>query len=74
MPWSCAQSADIFASGGFADACQSYMRALEIKEEAPSAWDSLSLALVAKGQFHLAELADNHDLAALKAAPEVFVN
>ena len=74
MPWSCAQSADSVATGGFADACQSYMRALEIKEETPSAWDSLSMALVAKGQFQLAELADKHELAALKASPEIFVN
>lgn len=62
-PWSCADSV---ATGGFADACQSYMRALEIREETPSAWDSLSMALVARGQFHLAELADRHELAALK--------
>ena len=58
-------------TGAFADACDSYVRALEIKEESPSAWDSLSMALVAKGQFHLADLADKHDLAALKTSPVV---
>lgn len=64
----------VYATGGFADACQSYVRALEIKEESPSAWDSLSMALVAQGQFHLAELADQHQLAALKASPELCVS
>ena len=47
------------------------MKALEIRGEPLSAWDSLSMALIAKGQLRLAELADKHDLAALKAA---FVN
>lgn len=74
MPWSCAEGTHSVATGGFADACQSYMRALEIKEETPSAWDSLSMALVAKGQFQLAELADKHEFAALRASPEIFVN
>lgn len=61
------------ATGGFADACQSYLRALEIKEESPSAWDSLSMALVAQGHFHLADLADQRQLAALKASPGICV-
>lgn len=49
------------------------MKALEIREEPPSVWDSLSMALIAKGQIHLAELADKHDLAALKALPLKFL-
>ena len=65
------KSIDTAATGGFADACQSYVRALEINEETPSAWDSLSMALVAKGHFQLAELADKHELAALKASPQL---
>lgn len=61
------------ATGGFTDACQSYMKALEIRQEPPSAWDSLSMALIAKGHLHLADLADKHDLAALKASPLKFL-
>lgn len=62
----------VLLAGAFAEACESYVRALEIKEESPSAWDSLSMALVAKGQFQLADLADKHNLAALKASPAAF--
>lgn len=60
------------AQGKFAEACQSYIRALEIKAETPSIWDSLSMAFVAMGQFPLADLADKHDLAGLTSKPLAF--
>ncbi|DBA81552.1 hypothetical protein WJX77_012401 [Trebouxia sp. C0004] len=60
------------AQGKFAEACQSYIRALGIKAEAPSVWDSLSMAFVAMGQFPLADLADKHDLAGLTRKPLAF--
>jgi len=56
-------------AGKFAEACQSYIRALEIKAETPSIWDSLSMAFIAMGQFPLADLADKHDLAGLTSKP-----
>ncbi len=59
-------------AGNFAEACQSYIRALEIKAETPSIWDSLSMAFVAMGQFPLADLADRHDLAGLTSKPLAF--
>ncbi|KAA6426938.1 MAG: hypothetical protein FRX49_03262 [Trebouxia sp. A1-2] len=60
------------AQGNFAEACQSYIQALEIKAESPSIWDSLSMAFVAMGQFPLADLADRHDLAGLTSKPLAF--
>ncbi len=63
---------DFCLAGKFAEACQSYIRALEIKAETPSIWDSLSMAFVAMGQFPLADLADRHDLAGLTSKPLAF--
>ena len=64
----------LLPAGNWASACKSYLRALEINTGSPAAWNSLSMAFVAAGQFPLADLADQHDLIGIKkmlaASPE----